>query len=746
MRFADVIVDISLEKLDQTFQYKIPEELSDGVKAGSRVLVPFGNGNRQLTGYVLDVSDTPAFDVAKTKNILSVVTGAVTLEQTEILLAYWMKEHFGGTMNDALKTVLPIKRTVREEKNKTLRLTATKEEYTRYLEKIKENARYRSRVRLLELLFGTKTLGYSDAVQKHGIGAGVIETLRKDGILEIQEEIRYRNTANGIQSKKRPELNEEQRAAVETVWNDYEKGIRKNYLLFGVTGSGKTEVYLELLERVIAAGKQAIVLIPEISLTVQTVQRFYDRFGDRVSVIHSRLSEGERYDQYVRAGKGEIDVMIGPRSALFFPMERLGLIIIDEEQETAYKSEQVPKYHARETAQYLAQLTGSALLLGSATPSLESYFGTGNGEYELLRLHKRAKNATMPKVTIVDLRDELAAGNRSIFSRELSARIKERLAKGEQVMLFLNRRGYAGAVSCRSCGAVIKCPHCDVSLTFHKGEEKLLCHYCGYEIKKPPVCPACASKYIGLFGTGTQKVEEAVLKEFPGAAVLRMDADTTKNKGGHEKIIEAFSKGEAQILIGTQMIVKGHDFPKVTLVGILAADLSLHAGDFRAAERTFCLLAQAAGRAGRDKLLGEVIIQTYQPEHYSITFAATEDYEGFYRQEIAYRRLLNYPPVSHLLAVLVQSEQEAAAKEAAGCIAAAVRGQISKEDGPDAVNGPVPAGLGKLKDVFRYLIYVKSKSYERLMELHAAAQKEKDVVKQRFSVRVLFDFDPHNGY
>lgn len=745
MRFADVIVDISLEKLDRTFQYAIPAELEETAKAGCKVTVPFGNGNRQLTGYILDISDTPVFDVAKTKNILSVVPGAVTLEQNEIALAYWMKEHFGGTMNDALKTVLPVKRAIREEKNRTLVLTQADGVFQEYYDKIKNRAQYRARVQLLDLLGEKKEIGYTEAVQTYGIGTSAIETLRKDGMIEIREEVRYRNTAAGIQKAAHPELNEEQKTAVETIWEDYSNGIHKDYLLFGVTGSGKTEVYLELIERVLKEGKQAIVLIPEISLTFQTVRRFYERFGDRISVMHSRLSEGERYDQYVRAGKGEIDVMIGPRSALFFPMERLGLIIIDEEQENAYKSENVPKYHARETAQYLARLTKSTLVLGSATPSLAAFQKAQSGEYKLLRLTKRAKNAQMPEVSIVDLREELAAGNRSMFSRKLAAQMKERLAKGEQIMLFLNRRGYAGAVSCRACGEAIMCPHCDISLTYHKGD-KLLCHYCGYETVKPSVCPSCSSKYIGLFGTGTQKVEEAVHREFPEATVLRMDADTTKKKGDHEKIVEAFANGEAQILIGTQMIVKGHDFPKVTLVGILAADLSLHASDYRAAERTFCLLAQAAGRAGRDRLAGSVIVQTYQPDHYSITTAAKEDYEGFYRQEMAYRKLLKYPPAAHLLAILIQSEEEKKAKEAAERMAQVLRQNLEASDGFDTMNGPVPAGLSRINDVYRYLIYLKSKNYERLMQLHAAAQKEKNTAEKELPVRILFDFDPYSGY
>jgi len=744
VRYADVIVDISLEKLDKTYQYAIPEHLSETAVVGAKVEVPFGGGNRKLEGYIMDTSDTPAFDPARTKEILSVVQGAVSLERRSIALAYWMKEHFGGTMNEALKTVLPVKQEVRNLKKRTIVLTAEGEVFENYYA-LAVKRKYEARIRLLDALKEKKELDYAEAEKKLRLTASTLEAVCRDGIISVKEETVYRNPAKGIQATDKPQLNEEQKRAVETVWSDYSVGKQGRYLLFGVTGSGKTEVYLELIERVIREGKQAIVLIPEISLTFQTVHRFYERFGERVSVLHSRLSAGERYDQYVRARQGEIDVMIGPRSALFTPFERLGLIVIDEEQEGAYKSEGTPKYHARETAEYLAELTGATLLLGSATPSLEAYTKAKNGAYTLLILSKRAKDAVMPRVEIVDLRQELAEGNRSMFSRKLRERMQERLAKGEQIMLFLNRRGYAGAVSCRACGEGIKCPHCDISLTFHKGG-RLLCHYCGYETKQPKNCPSCGSKYIGLFGTGTQKVEEAVLREFPGTTVLRMDADTTKNKGGHEKIVEAFAKGEAQVLIGTQMIVKGHDFPRVTLVGIIAADLSLYAGDYRASERTFCLLAQAAGRAGRDKLPGDVVIQTYQPEHYSIVAAATEDYEGFYLQEMAYRRLLRYPPTAHVLAILIQAEEETVAKAAAGKLAQVLQAAKKPEEGFGTVSGPVPAGLTKANDMYRFLIYVKSPDYERLMEFHRLGAEQKLLTESSMKCNIQFDFNPFNGY
>ena len=744
MRYADVIVDISLEKLDKTYQYAIPEQLSETAVVGAKVEVPFGGGNRKVEGYIMDTSDTPVFDPARTKEILTVVPGAVSLERRLIALAYWMKEHFGGTMNEALKTVLPVKQEVRNVKKRTVVLTAEGETLKAYYASAVKR-KYEARLRLLDALRTKPELDYTEAVQKLKISAATLEAVCRDGIVAVREETMYRNPANGIQAGRKPCLNEEQQAAADTVWQEYEAGKRGTYLLFGVTGSGKTEVYLELIERVIREGKQVIMLIPEISLTFQTVRRFCERFGERVSVLHSRLSAGERYDQYVRAREGKIDVMIGPRSALFTPFERLGMILIDEEQEGAYKSEGTPKYHARETAEYLAELTGASLVLGSATPSLEAFSRAKSGQYRLLILTKRAKEAVMPRVQIVDLRQELAEGNRSMFSRKLKEQMRERLAKGEQVMLFLNRRGYAGTVSCRACGKGMKCPHCDVSLTFHKGG-KLLCHYCGYETLQPKTCPSCGSKYIGLFGTGTQKVEEAVLREFPGTKVLRMDADTTKNKGGHEKIVEAFAKGEAQVLIGTQMIVKGHDFPKVTLVGIIAADLSLYAGDYRAAERTFCLLAQAAGRAGRDKLPGDVVIQTYQPEHYSIVAAATEDYEGFYTQEMAYRRLLRYPPAAHVLAVLIQAEDEAVAQQAAVRLAGVLQAAKKPEEECGTISGPVPAGLAKANDLYRFVIYVKSADYGRLMEFHRIAEAEKLLTESSRKCNIQFDFNPLGGY
>ena len=493
-------------------------------------------------------------------------------------------------------------------------------------------------------------------------------------------------------------------------------------LLFGITGSGKTEVYMSVMEEFIARGKQVILLIPEIALTYQNLRRFYQRFGDRVGLIHSRQSEGEKYETIEKARTGKIDIVIGPRSALFAPFPDLGLIVIDEEQEESYRSEMSPRYHSTEVAEKLCSLSGASLILGSATPSLESYYKAKQGQYLLLELKERAvPDSTLPRVEIVDLRSELAAGNRSIFSRALREKMEERLARKEQIMLFLNRRGIAGFVSCRSCGQPLICPHCDVSLTLHRGN-RLKCHYCGYEIPRPDRCPRCGSPYVAAFGTGTQKVETLVRAEFPEARVLRMDADTTKGKEGHSRILSVFSHEGADILIGTQMIVKGHDFPRVSLVGILAADLSLYSSDYRSAEKTFELLTQAAGRAGRGQIPGEVVIQTYMPEHYAVVSAAAQDYEGFYKEEIARRELLHYPPSGGMLSVLVTGTDEADTAALAASLAETAAGCLAESGG--TVIGPAPHARSKVQDVFRQVLFVKHEDRRLLLRIQYTLEKQ----------------------
>lgn len=743
MEFVNVIVDISHEKLDRVFQYRVPPGLKDRLEIGMQVNFPFGMGNRPMKGYVVGFADETDYPVDKIKELTGIVKGSVQAESQLIALAAWMRETYGSTMNQALKTVLPVKQQVEQKKNRKLILNISKEEGEQLLDEyLRKN--YRAKARLMGALLDRGQLSYREASEKLKITLAVIKKFEEEKILRQETETVYRNPFEGhfVRTGKKVRLNSGQQAAVEGIWKDYTEGNHRTCLLHGVTGSGKTEVYMELIARVIGQGKQAIVLIPEIALTFQTVMRFYERFGDRVSVMHSRLSEGERYDQFVRAKEGRIDVMIGPRSALFTPFSQIGVIIIDEEHESSYKSENVPRYHAREAAIFRAGMSKALVVLGSATPSMESYYRAQSGEYGFYRLTERIGDSRLPVVSVVDLRRELKEGNRSIFSRKLSEAMEERLRKGQQIMLFLNRRGLSGFVSCRSCGTAVRCPHCDVTLSLHN-DGKLKCHYCGYEIRMPDRCPSCGSPYISGFRAGTQQIEREVKKFFPKARVLRMDYDTTRTRESYEQILSAFGRGEADVLVGTQMIVKGHDFPNVTLVGVLAADISLYATDYRASERTFQLLTQAAGRAGRGVRAGEAIIQTYMPEHYSIQTAAKQDYEEFYWQEMLYRNLMGYPPAYSMLGIYLScTDEELLTRQAqilGDCI---LKGQVEGL----TVIGPADAALSKKNDVYRKVIYLKHEQEKVLLGVKQELEKEmeKEAVWQK--VYVQFDYNPLNAF
>lgn len=740
--YADIIVDITHENLDRTFQYLIPEELEDRVSVGSRVVVPFGAGNRQIEGFVLEVSKTAKFAPEKTKSIVSVLADDSLVEQKLIRLAYWMKVRYGSTMNRALSTVLPVKKNVKAVSKRDVLLLLPDEEAKAMLDAMKQK-RAVARARLLTELIREHSIDYRLVTKKLNISPSTIRAMCDAKIIEVVEERVYRNTVKGEKITGRVLLNPAQKAIADDFIKEYSEGTRNTYLLYGITGSGKTEVYMEMIDHVVASGRQVIVLIPEISLTYQTVMRFYKRFGERVSTLHSRLSEGERYDQFERARKHEIDIMIGPRSALFTPFDNVGLIIIDEEHEHTYKSDQMPRYHARDVAIELARLHGASVMLGSATPSVESFYAAKTGTYKLYTLKERAKEAKLPDVCTVDLRQELKEGNRSIFSRKLKSAIEDRLSRKEQVMLFLNRRGIAGFVSCRSCGEAVKCPHCDVSLSRHRNG-KLVCHYCGYEQSDIKCCSKCGSTLIGAMGrgTGTEAIEEQIKKMFPYASILRMDADTTKQKGDYETILSTFANHEADILIGTQMIVKGHDFPYVTLVGILAADMSLNANDYRAGERTFQLLVQAAGRAGRDSLSGEVIIQTYRPDHYAVSLAVSQDYEAFYEEEYGYRKLLMYPPAGHMLAIMIESADEMRGIDVSHSLAQTLGDGII---GKAVVIGPTAATISKIKDIYRQMIYVKSRDTNILVDIKDRAEEAFSKMNAK-NVRISFDLDPMNGY
>ncbi|BEI61755.1 primosomal protein N' [Blautia luti] len=738
MIYADIIIDISSDKLDRSFQYCVPAHLEQEIKLGMVVSIPFGNSNQLRKGYVTGLSQEAKVDPSILKEIAGCCSAEETTESRLIALAAWMKENYGSTMIQALKTVLPIKEKIRAKEKRYLSLSISEEKAAEILAQL-EKTRFKARTRLLRELLQEKRLDYTTASRELGVAASVVKKLEEQGILHIEYDEVQRNSLNtgDIQKEEPLPLTTEQESAVQCILEEWKSAQPRPVLLEGVTGSGKTQVYMKLIEETLNRGEQAIVLIPEIALTYQTVRRFYARFGEKVSVINSRQSQGERYDQFKRARKGEVQVMVGPRSALFTPFSRLGLIVIDEEHEPSYKSENSPRYHARETAVKRAELEHARVVLGSATPSLEAYSRAVSDEYVLVKLKARYGERPMPKVSIVDLREELKAGNRSILSRELWEGIERRLESREQIMLFLNRRGYAGFVSCRSCGHVMKCPHCDVSLSEHNNG-RLICHYCGYETKKPQVCPECGSPYIGGFKAGTQQIEKVVQDTFPGVRTLRMDFDTTRNKGSYEKILASFAAHEADVLIGTQMIVKGHDFPDVTLVGVIAADLSLNADDYRCGERTFQLLCQAVGRCGRGKKPGEAVIQTYHPDHYSIQAAAVQDYEAFYEEEMSYRELMDYPPAAHMMAVLGSCPEEELLIQAMHYLQLYINRIYKKKD--LHVIGPAYASVGKVKDIYRQVIYLKHEDYGTLVRIRDQMEKYIEINSGFRKIYIQFDF------
>ena len=651
-RYADVILNISHESVDRPFTYMIPEDLCGKLTPGTAVQVPFGNAKEAKLGYVLALrKEAPTgFQL---REILGIAEKKVGVEERLLTLAVWMHEHYGCMLNQALKTVLPVKEAVKARPRKT------------------------------------GVTGRGEA-------------------------------KNAALSR---ELTAEQQAVLSELRRAEAEKAGGSYLLFGVTGSGKTEVYMRCIEEQRRLGKQAILLLPEINLTFQTVRYLEERFGEEVAIIHSKLSKGERYRQFHRAARGEATVMVGPRSALFAPFPNLGLIIIDEEHDGAYRNDAVPRYDTREVAAKRAELAGAQLIFGSATPSVESWQRATQGEYRLLRLTKRAVSGAVPaEATVVDLRDELREGNRSVFSKALSEKILSRLSRGEQVMLFMNRRGYARFLSCRSCGEALRCPHCDVTLTLHE-DGSLRCHYCGYRTVKPERCPSCGSPYLAGFGMGTQQLVEQTGRMFPAARILRLDADAVRGKDGGQSILEKFRAGKADILIGTQMIVKGHDFPNVTLVGVMAADTELYANRYTSAERCFQLLTQAAGRAGRANKRGEFVIQTYRPEHYAIQSAAAQDYERFAAAELAYRRAAGYPPVLHMLTIQLAAKDETALTRAAALFADCLKKATALAAEEPQCIGPVNAGVYRVQDYFRKMIYMKHACYDILIQIKTAAEE-----------------------
>lgn len=684
--YAEIIIDITNEALDRAYTYHIPEGVD--LHVGDRVTIPFGASNAEKTGYVVGLRETFDYDPSKVKDIAAVIPDAISVQEQLIHLAAWMSSEYGTTMNQCLKTVLPVRRTVRKNARRIDPILMYQNEQDEYHELNPAQAR------AAEVVIA----GYQACVAKRTASPGT--------------DVPGDTEAAAQESTGTPALAEE-KAAVEGASADGNTVPR--YLLHGITGSGKTEVYLHIMEEVIRRGDQVILLIPEISLTYQTVRRVSTRFQGRVAILNSRMSIGERFEQYTKCERGEVNVLIGPRSAVFAPFERLGLIIMDEEHESAYKSETAPRYVTRDVAYERARLAGCPVLYGSATPSLTIYSAALRGEVQLLELLARAHaGAQLARTEIIDLREELAKGNRSILSERLYTLMQEKLEKMEQIMLFMNRRGYSNFVSCRSCGEALKCPHCDITLTLHR-DGSLRCHYCGYQTRLMKLCPSCGSPYLAPFGFGTEKLESYVKKVFPTASVLRMDADTTKRKGDHERILEKFRKHQADILIGTQMIVKGHDFPDVTLVGLIAADLNLSAPDFKASERTFQLLTQAAGRAGRGAQAGTVIIQTYQPDHYAIVLSKRQDYKAFYEKEFRFRKLMGYPPTERLMTIQLASKDEDFLSMVSAAAAEGFQLDCSAE-GAELI-GPLEASVYRINDVYRKIVYIKHPSHDIIIRL-----------------------------
>lgn len=565
----------------------------------------------------------------------------------------------------------------------------------------------------MEILRQTGDISAADLVAFSGSSYAALSALCKKGLIDFYDRIVFRSAIDVKKYEKteKKQLTEEQTAVLGGLLKNIEKKDKKPNLIRGVTGSGKTEVFLQIIEHFLNEGKQAIVLVPEIALTPQMVDRFVGRFGESVSVLHSGLSAGERFDEWTKILNGEVSVAIGARSAVFAPFKNLGIIIIDEEHETTYKADNAPRYDAREAARFRCENEGAMLVMASATPSVNSFYKANLGEYNLFEMKNRHNFMRMPEVDVVDMREELKNGNHSVFSRKLKSEIDLNIKKGQQTILFLNRRGFNSFVMCRSCGEAVMCKNCSISMTYHKNSDLLKCHYCGYEQRVPTACPNCQSPHIRFMGTGTEKIEEEISRLYGPDSFVRMDADTTSVKNSHEAILSRFRDEKIPVLLGTQMVTKGLDFPNVTLVGVLAADMSLNIDDFRAAEQTFCRITQVCGRAGRGDILGRAVVQTYQPEHYAVSLAAKHDYIGFYNNEIKIRRQLKNPPFNDIIMIMMQGENESSVIKELGRIASRLRARNLN------ILGPVPAPYGKIKNKYRWRIIIKHKDAGELLEL-----------------------------
>lgn len=728
--YAEVIINSEALEIDRPFTYKVPEEFNNEIKIGQIVKVPFGKGNKTSEGFILNLKNDDNIKF-KTKNIAAILVKDPVIDEDDINLIEFLREKTLCKYIDAFRLLIPVG-IMKGAKAKKKKVIVLKNED---LSNIKNPDGYKKIVEFFKTNSGKYTK--SELINEHSISQYKLNKLIENEVLSIEEESVFRYNDRVYNKDSAKTLTIEQ----ENIIREYINSDDKMFLLKGVTGSGKTEVYMKLVERVLLEGKSAIILVPEIALTPQMIERFKGRFGVNVALFHSKLSDGERFDEWFRVKEGKSKVIVGARSAIFLPAKNLGLIIIDEEHENTYKSEQNPKYQTKEVAEYLSELKGCKVILGSATPSIETYYRALTGEMKLLELNSRVDNKAMPPMKVIDMRNELKGGNKSLFSRELFIAIQERLKRKEQIILFLNRRGFSTFVSCRSCGYVFKCDECDISMTYHKNG-LLICHYCGKTKREPRECPKCHSKYVKFFGAGTQRVEEEVKKYFNNAGILRMDVDTTRDKHSYERIYNTFKNGEADILIGTQMVSKGLDFKNVTLVGILAADMSINIPDYRAAERTFQIITQVAGRAGRGDKQGEVLIQTYTPQHYSLQYAVNYDYEGFYEKEFTVRAMMKYPPFGKLLLINGTSKKEDLLKNFMHKITMMIKPLV--ENCLDIeILGPIPCMISKLKENYRWQIVIKGEfdSYFSKNIKEILYDENKNVYND---IRISMDINPNN--
>ena len=734
-QLCEVIVDIAHANVDRLYSYTVPEGMQ--VASGSHVLVPFGSGNRQREGFVirvLDDSETPqqaqgekTQSPVSLKPLLRVIEPYPILTPEQIELAYWMQKSYYCLLVDALRLMIPAQlrgSRVKEKIERTVRLTSPDQvdEQLRSLLGKSGKSRAPKQAEVLETL---KTVGREMSVRNvlsmvPDASAAIAALIRRGFVTEDGHVTFRRPNIASVSPDKQVTLNDAQESAVGAIVKAMEDR-SGTLLLHGVTGSGKTEVYMHAIERCLAAGRQAIMLVPEISLTPQTVGLFQERFSDGIAVLHSRLSAGERFDEWRRIRLGKARVAVGARSAVFAPMQNVGLIIVDEEHEGSYQSETVPRYGALEVAAYRARQFGCPLLLGSATPSLHTYYRALSGRYQLLELPHRVQNRPLPIVEIVDMRQEFQAGNNGIFSGRLVQLLEECVAKGQQAMLFLNRRGYSTFVSCRNCGYVVFCDDCDLSMTYHKGENRLRCHFCGSVKPLPHVCPSCGKPFIKYFGVGTEQVEEQLHQLFPQTVTLRMDTDTIRTKDSMQQMLSSFASGGAQFLVGTQMIAKGHDFPNVTLVGVVAADATLLIPDYRSTERTFQLITQVAGRAGRDESPGKVVVQTYSPAHPAIRYAKGHDYKSFYAYELEQRKKAVFPPFSLFVRILFSSDDEAQLHSVVTTYAEQLKAALDDSLGTEGARDILlysasPAPIKRKQRAYRYQILIKLLRTARLSD------------------------------